>query len=464
MDYSSFIGRYPIYTDYEIIDEHNVLDVLKESLPIHEKNVNHIDFLYKFYKGNQPILSRQKKVRSDINNKVVENRALEIVSFKTGYLMAEPIQYVSNGDDKMSEPISDLNKYMRLAHKHFRDKKLSWWSHIAGTAYRMTMPAITNDPDRSPFDLYSLDPRISFVVYWSGLGNKPVMGVYIVNKQKGHKEYYCYTDSCCYKVVDKEIVQASPHVLGNIPIVEYPANFARLGSFEVVLSMLDAINLVSSNRLDGVEQFIQALLVLIGVDIEKNQFYDLRELGGIQIPQGGDIKYLVQELNQMQTQTLVDYLYQTVLTVCGMPNRNGGTSTSDTGVAVHIRDGWEAAENRAKDSEGMFIYSEEETLRLVKRIVGVYRDIDLTLSAIDVRFTRRNYENIQEKSQVLTTMVGNPKIHPLLAFKHSGMFTDPEEAYRMSVRYEEECQKKQAEELKKLRKSHAADEEDIFDV
>lgn len=34
-----------------------------------------------------------------------------------------------------------------------------------------------------------------------------------------------------------------------------------------------------------------------------------------------------------------------------MPNRNGNASTSDTGSAVIMRDGWSDAEARAKDSE-----------------------------------------------------------------------------------------------------------------
>ena len=38
-----------------------------------------------------------------------------------------------------------------------------------------------------------------------------------------------------------------------IPIFEYPANNARLGSFEIVLPLLDAINNIASNRMDGLE-------------------------------------------------------------------------------------------------------------------------------------------------------------------------------------------------------------------
>lgn len=59
-----------------------------------------------------------------------------------------------------------------------------------------------------------------------------------------------------------------------------------------------------------------------------------------------------------------------------------------------------------------------------------------------MKFTRRNYEAIQSKSQVLISMLQEPKIHPQLAFQHSGMFSDAESAYSMSMKYYEEQQQK----------------------
>ena len=389
-------GRTPIYTDYEIIDRSNILDVLNSALSVHNGNQNDIQKLYDFYKGKQPILNRKKEVRPEINNTVVENRAYEIVSIKVGYLMGEPIQYVKRSADFEDEPINELNDEMYLENKAVKDKKLVWWSTICGTSYRMTLPNQNDTDDEAPFNIYTLDPRNTFVVYWSGLGNKPVLSCTIINRTDNTTVYYCYTDTDFYIIINNEVVGVEPHLLGYNPITEYPANFARLGAFEIVYDMLNAINTLSSNRLDGIEQFVQALLVFIGADIDDEKFVSLREQGGIKIPDGSDIKYLVQELNLTQTQPLADYMYQTVLTICGMPNRNGGSSTSDTGVAVHIRDGWEAAENRAKDSEGLFIMSEKEFLKVIRRISSVYGRNDFKLSSVEVRFTRRNYENILE--------------------------------------------------------------------
>jgi hypothetical protein len=125
-----------------------------------------------------------------------------------------------------------------------------------------------------------------------------------------------------------------------------------------------------------------------------------------------------------------------------MPNRRGGTSTSDTGAAVLLRDGWSLAEARANDSEHMFKLSEEQMLKLVLRICRDMSDLKLKLSDISLKFTRRNYENIQSKSQVLDLMLKNEKIHPLLAFESSGMFVDPESAYILSMDYYKEQQSK----------------------
>lgn len=447
-----YFGRRKIYTDVDTITRENVADVLRKALATHWANKAEIEYLYKYYKGEQPILNRTKEVRPEIMNIIVENRANEIVSFKVGYLMGEPIQYVSRGDDEnLTRQINTLNAYMLSEDKASKDKKLADWSHICGTSYRMVLPdsQADVDPDEAPFEVYTLDPRYAFVVYHNSLGEPPVMAVKFIEREDG-VIYSVYTKDHYFELMDNdEIVRDEEQVLG-LPIIEYPANTARLGAFEVVLPLLDAINNVDSNRLDGVEQFVQALMLFHNVDITSSDFNDLKEQGALKFKDidaqlKGEVKYLVEELNQGQTQTLVDHLYETVLTIVGMPNRNGGSSTSDTGTAVVYRDGWSAAEARAKDSELMFKQSEREFLKLVLRICRDLSDLSLKLSNIEIRFTRRNYENITEKANVLTAMLANPKIAPQLAFQHCGMFVDAESAYLVSKAYAEEQEKKAAE-------------------
>lgn len=66
---------------------------------------------------------------------------------------------------------------------------------------------------------------------------------------------------------------------------------------------------------------------------------------------------------------------------------------------------------------------------------------------------------IQSKSQVLISMLQEPKIHPQLAFQHSGMFSDAESAYNMSMKYYEEQQEKAAELAKKTTPDDSGDDD-----
>lgn len=445
-------GRRVIYTEVKEINRGNVIDVLQKALFTHLQNQSEIDYLYRYYRGDQPILYRVKEVRPEINNMVVENRANEIVSFKTGYLVGEPVQYVSRGGEKeIADEVLRLNDYMLSEDKASKDEGLANWMHICGTAYRMAMPDGMADleEDEAPFEIFTLDPRYTFVVYSVGLGHKPMMGVRYVLKEDGTMVFSCWTKNRYFEVFNTwSVVHEEDQIFG-IPIIEYPANDARLGAFEIVIPLLDAINMTESNRVDGVEQFIQALMLFHNVDISAEDFGTLKELGAIKYRDidntlKAEITYLNSELNQAQTQTLVDSMYETVLTICGMPNRNGGASTSDTGTAVIMRDGWSAAESRAKGMEPIFKKSEKEFLKLILRICRDMGNLSLKLSALEIRFTRRNYENIAQKSTVLTQMLACDKIAPELAFTHCGLFSDPQLAYRMSMDYMKEQEEKAA--------------------
>ncbi len=444
-------GRRVIKSSVTEITKENVVDVLQKALNVHYLNSSEIDYLWEYYKGNQPILHRVKDVRPEICNKIVENRANEIVAFKVGYLCGEPIQYVGrNGKEETTNAITLLNELMFAEDKSSKDQQIVEWQMICGTAFRLVLPDSEEGEDEAPFEIFTLDPRETFVVYSNQIGNKPLMAVkYCKDSDTQITTYSVYTKNQYFLIEDTIVKEVKPHALGMIPIFEYPANNARMGAFEVVLPLLDTINLIASNRMDGMEQLIQAFIKFINCDISKEEYEEFLELGAIKVKsvdgQAADVGVVTTELNQSQSQTFKDDCYNAVLTICGMPNRNGGTSTSDTGAAVLLRDGWSLAEARAKDSEHMFKSSEKQMLKLVLRICGTLSDLKLKLSEIELKFTRRNYENIQSKSQVLDTMLKNNKIHPLLAFEHSGMFTDPESAYTLSMKYYEEQKKEQVE-------------------
>ena len=100
-------GRTIIYTNQNRIDENNIVQELNNALVYHTQNATEIEYLDRYYRGDQPILYRKKEVRPEVNNKVVMNLAYELVERKTAEMVAEPIQFVLRGTyEKKSVEIS----------------------------------------------------------------------------------------------------------------------------------------------------------------------------------------------------------------------------------------------------------------------------------------------------------------------------------------------------------------------
>lgn len=455
----SFTGRTKILLDFDYVNSENIRDVLEKALQIHNLNRVKIDYLWNYYKGKQPVYERIKEIREEINNKVCENRAFEIVSWKDGYFLEEPIQYVATGVDDNLDALNTLNDWMRDADKETADLELVNWLHICGVAYRITNSTKKErEPKEAPFYTYSLDPRDTFVVYSSRIvGNPPIMCCKYTVTEDGEAIYSCYTPTMYYELTgngeianaELNITKSEPNMLKALPIVEYIANPARLGVFETVLSLLDAINEVDSDRCDAVDQFVQSIMLFHNVDVDEETLKMVKELGALAYAdindnRKGEVKYITAELNQSQTQTLIDHMYQAVLQIVGMPSQgDGNSSDSSNNGAVTMKNGWQSAETRAKAMGRLFKKSEKQFLKLVMTIADDMEPLDLSLSQIDVYFPRRNYDNIATKANVLSTLID--KIPPHSAYVASNLFVDTEAEYKEYERWAAEQKKTEDE-------------------
>ena len=229
-----------------------------------------------------------------------------------------------------------------------------------------------------------------------------------------------------------------------VTLIEYPCNSVYMGAFEVVLPLLDAISNVESNRLDAVEQFVQAIMVFEGVDITREQFLELKDLGAIKLPPTMDgrqsrVYYLNEQLDQGQTQTLIDDMYQTVLEIVGMPSQgNGRTSDSSNNGAVLLKNGWWSAEARALEAEGMWKEAETQLLKIVLKICKEANVLDgMVVSDVEPKFSRRSYEDLLVRAQSFSSLRA-AGVSPLQAFKYSHISQDPESDAIEFTAYQEE--------------------------
>lgn len=434
-------GRKVIMSNQKAITKDNVIDELNKVLYIHNQNRRELDYLWHYVAGDQPILYRKKEVRPEIQNNIVENHALEITRFMTAQGFGEPIQYVSVDDnDVKSAEVDKLNKFMAVRDKPYYDVQLGDWQSTGGTSYREVWSYAKNEVDEGEplFGIDSVDPRYNFVVYSSMHGKPALMSVSIRKNEKDKEVIYCTTKTNVFIIQNDEIISNTANGHGKILLVEYPNNARRLSDVEIVITMLDAINNIQSNRIDGIEQFVQAFIKFVNCDIDEDTFLRMTKIGALKVksPSGvnADVDMVSNELDQEQTQVAKDDLYRNMLIIEGMPSREQNTG-GDTGQAVYLRNGWDFAEQRAKIDEPVTVKAEKEFLRVVLNILKTKQQIgNLTIADIDVKITRNKTDNMLVKAQALLYLL-EKGIHPKIAIKTCDLWGDPEKIYVQSKPY-----------------------------
>ena len=437
-------GREVLFTNELKITADNILQDMQKRLSKHSQNATEIDYLYNYYLGNQPILYRVKNVRPEINNKIVQNFAYFIVETKTADIASEPIQYVLRGtDERLSQQIADLNGLMDSEDKAYLDISLARWRSICGTSYRF----IDNDNslssilDETDFRLSVLDPRDTFVVYYNN--GLPAYSCQIYKDENNKKVYFLYTNEQWFKIMSNTIVESGVNGFMAIPVIEYPNNEFRLSDIEITIDLCDAANEMASSRLDGIEQFVQSFIKFINCEIDEEKFKQLKQSGAFVVKSNNgdnkaDVDIMSSELNQTQSQVAADDIFNKILVIQGIANREGNTG-GDTGSAVSLRNGFIDSEKRAELSEPAFKKAEKQFLRILLYRLRVNNGYDLKVSDVEIKISRSKMDNMLVKAETLEILLRSG-INPERAIKSVGFFADPEQvsiesADRMDVLY-----------------------------
>jgi len=454
-------GRKQIFCDKTNIDKTNILEVLSDAYFIHEQNRAEMLYLFEYVKGRQPILDREKQIRPEINEKIVDNMASEILEFKLGYEFGSPISYVQRArkdiksrnalfsffkklftsDESKKEDlrVSAINEMMVEECKAAKDLMLAKDVKTCGVGYRLILPKKIKT-GVSVFDLLVLNPMNTFVVYSNDAYREPILGVSYFPHRDGSVTFGCYTKTSYFKIemgITKgfeDWFEEKPNTVGMVPIIEYINDYDRMGCFERVIPLMDALNTIDSDRVNDIAQHVQNILWGDNVALDTEQYKKLREDGMIltKSEQGrtATLKYLESVLNQSENQTLVDYVKQQILDITNTPSRSE-LSGGSTGSATNMSTGWMAAETDAKEKEQIWSASERRETAVILKIIKDSNEVDadiaeLNLSDIEIKFSRSRTYDLATKCNSLSALIGIG-IDPLRAIEVVGLFTDPQQ-------------------------------------
>ena len=278
----------------------------------HEKQASRLDKLNDYMDGKHDILKRT--MPSDAANiKVVANHAEYISDIATGYVHGAAISYGGDGSDLLDTLFVEIEE-----DSHNAD--LGMDISVFGRGYELLYINADENPN---VELAVLNPRTTNVVKDTTVRHDTIFGFnYLPIKSledvvSGYEvvvydDYWIYTYKTknLYSAQSYELVDMEEHYFGDCPLIEYSNNKKQRGDFEGVLTLINAYNLLQSDRLNDKEALADALLAIenasLGDDADERsetaEFIKKERI--LELPEGGKAYWLVKTLNESQVEVL----------------------------------------------------------------------------------------------------------------------------------------------------------------
>ena len=437
--------------DETALDKNIILTLVRK----HEGMVARLAKNLKYYEGHHAIEGRKRENNAP-NNKVVCNHAKDISDIATGYFMGNPITY-SNSADQDIEP---LLLAFDEANVDDVDADNALDMSIFGIGYEYVYAkegaAIPTSKNISPLS--------TFIVVDDSIEENELCGVYYYKRKNSVKDTYTYVatvstanynyvlyieDSGADIPAEPNLATEQPtqHFFGEPQIIEYLNNKEGIGDFEQQIPLIDAYNVLMSDRINDKEQFIDAVLVLYGAllgDDEEEATEaqkQLRELKLLELPEDAKAEYLTRQMDENGVEILRKAIKEDIYNFSHVPNfmdENFAGNTS--GVAMEYK--LLGLEMITKVKERHYKKGLRKRIRLYCNYLNM-KAILLEAGSIMAAFSRALPKNLQELSQIIANLQGNVSARTLL--KLLPFVEDPDYEIEEVNKQKEEDVKRQQE-------------------
>lgn len=401
---------------------------LGKCISTNNKNKNDYKVLNDYYCGVQDILKKTRLNGDNENNNIlIANHLFRQVEFKKGFMVGNPITYSLAVSDKSTEDLTLLQRYFKDCDKSSKDIDKYESLYIAGMASQFIVPRTTDydKKNEAPFELFNLEIGNAFKVYSSDTGKEPLFDVVISEQvdddfvtKKIYNVYFVIpnlNDGYCVRMTynDKWETEGDPvkEPFKFLPVIEYSLNKNRLGIVELVLAIQDGINMILSNQIDDIVEFVNSYLVFENQDLgddwegEVKKFRKNRAIliktKNPQVP--AKLSLLKQAMQNGEINTAVNLFIDMMYDIVACPKTSGGvTSGGDTGQARILGNGWESAQNQAQVDISYVLQYERELLRKILYICKEVNTLEqIFVSDIDIKYSINMSNNILTKAQAL---------------------------------------------------------------
>ena len=397
----------------------------------HRKALDRLKSLRDSYANRRQIMERTRPNNLP-NARLAHGFARYISTMASGYLIGKPVAY-SAPDEAQGPALEALqDAYTRTAIDSV-DAELAKDASVYGKGVEL----VYADENAQPRSV-SMDPISAFVVYDTSAQARPMFGVITqdVIRMDGTKDGLAVTVATpsamwIYRVqseeqlIGAEPVEVRPHFFGDIPIVEYWNEEDEIGDFEQVNGLIDAYDTLQSDRINDKTQFVNALLVLTGADMEperdeetgdvtRSPAQQIREDGILSLPEGATAEYLARALSENDVQVLRNSIASDIHKFSMVPDlTDEHFAGNSSGVAMRYK--LLGFEQLMQIKERWFREALRERMRLYAAFLARKGSPVLDVDNVRMQFTRSLPVNELETSQMIRNLEGMVPPEQLLA-------------------------------------------------
>ena len=395
--------------DESIISGGITPEILAKLIEKHEGKRDRYNMLHDYYIGKHAIQIRNKSAKGAANNKIIANHAKYITDMIQSYLTGNAVTY-SASEEYDIEPLK--NAYLEQDAASL-DSSIIKDMSIYGRAYEL----VYNNEQSQPRSV-KLSPQNAFVCYAQSAAQKPLFGVYYYRKYDldGYctgTECHVYTDTKVYTYkggsdswARMSLDATQQHYFGSVPIIEYRNNEECQGDFEQLISLINAYNILMSDRVNDKEQFVNSFLFLVNCDIDTEQALKLLDEHILMGYDGAKAEYLSKVLNEADTKVLRDDLKDDIHRLSHVPDLSDESFGNNlSGVAIKYK--LLGFEQHVKNKERNFTKSLRERFKLYNNFLALKSSMQtVPTHRVDIVFTYNLPANELEVAQMISYLQG----------------------------------------------------------
>ena len=207
------------------------------------------------------------------------------------------------------------------------------------------------------------------------------------------------------------MVEEEEHYFGMVLFIEYKNKKSCQGDFEQVISLIDAYNVLQSDRVNDKEQFVNAILVVIGASFGDDSeevsetVKTLRDLGVLELPHDAQALYLQKAFDESSVEILKKSLKDDIHEFSKVPCLSDANfASTNSGVALAYK--LLAFEMLIKQKENFFRQGLKQRLKLMCNFYNI-KGFNLDPGCIDIEMSRSLPINRTELINMVVALEGH---------------------------------------------------------